>query len=72
MSVFRQDRPEEARAIFRQSEALMPPLPQDDLKPHVDGRTIDQNILIWWLAYKEAKALLEGPSEVGEKRSDPK
>jgi len=61
MSVFRQDRPEEARQLFTQASAQMPPFPEDERKPHADGRPLDQNLLILWLAYKEAKALIEGP-----------
>ena len=62
MSLFRQDKPEEARKLFSQAEAQMPPLPKDESKPLVDGKPVSHDVLIWWLAYKEAKALIEGPS----------
>jgi len=62
MSLFRQDKPEEARTLFSQAEERMPPLPKDEGKPFVDGRPATQDDLIFWLAYKEAKALIEGPS----------
>jgi len=62
MSLFRQDKPEEARKVFRQAEAQMPPLPKDESKPIVDGKSFDRDVLVLWLAYKEAKALIEGPA----------
>jgi eukaryotic-like serine/threonine-protein kinase len=64
MTLFRQDRPEEARKLFSQAEAHMPPLPKDENKPIVDGRTFDHDVLTWWLAYKEAKSLLGEPAAV--------
>jgi len=47
-----------ARKLFNQAEALMPPFPKDESEPQPAGR----DVLIWWLAYKEAKALIDGPS----------
>jgi tetratricopeptide (TPR) repeat protein len=64
MTLFRQDRPEEARRAFSQAEAQMPPLPKDESKPMVDRRPFDHDLLIWWLAYKEAKELIEGQTTV--------
>ena len=61
LALFRQDRAEEARKIFSQAEAQMPPLPKDESKPVVDGRPFDHDLLIWWMAYKEAKAMLYEP-----------
>ena len=61
MSLFRQDKPEEARKLFSQAEAQMPPLPKDESKPLVDGKSVSQDVLICWLAYKEAKAVLREP-----------
>jgi tetratricopeptide (TPR) repeat protein len=60
MSLFRQDKAEEARNLFSQAEAQMPPLPKDEGKPIVDGKPFDRDFLVMWLAYKEAKALIEG------------
>jgi tetratricopeptide (TPR) repeat protein len=60
MSLFRQDKPEEARKLFSQAEAQMPPLPRDESKPLVDGKAVSHDVLICWLAYKEAKVLLNG------------
>jgi hypothetical protein len=62
MSLFRQDKVEEARKLFSKSEAEMPPLSKDESKPFVDGKPASHDDLIWWLAYKEAKALIEEPS----------
>jgi hypothetical protein len=62
MSLFRQDQPEEARTLFGQAEAQMPPLPKDESKPFVGGRPAYHDELICWLAYKEARALIEGSS----------
>jgi TPR repeat protein len=62
MSLFRQERREEARKLFSQAEAKMPPLPADEHKPLVDGKMASRDVLICWLAYKEARALIEGPS----------
>jgi tetratricopeptide (TPR) repeat protein len=62
MSLFRQNRTEEARKLFRQAETQMPPLPKDESKPIVDGNPASHDALIRWLAYKEAKALMDGPS----------
>jgi WD40 repeat protein len=58
MSLFRQARPEEAQKLFSQAEAQMPPRPQDERKPQLDGKPVSHDVLIWWLAYKEANSLL--------------
>jgi tetratricopeptide (TPR) repeat protein len=62
MSLFRQDRTEEARKLFSETKAQMPPLPTDERKPLVDGQLANHDVLICWLAYKEAKSLLKGPA----------
>ncbi len=64
MTLFRQERPDEARRLFSQAEAQMPPLPKDEGKPSVDGRHLSHNVLIWWLAYKEAKSLITAQTVV--------
>jgi hypothetical protein len=70
MSLFRQDngKLEEARKLFADGQAHMPPLPIDESKPLANGKLVSPNVLIWWLAYKEAKALLEGPRPIREGR----
>jgi tetratricopeptide (TPR) repeat protein len=61
MTLFREDRAQEARKLFSQAEAQMPSLPKDQTKPIVDGRPLSHDLLIWWLAYKEAKSVLNEP-----------
>jgi serine/threonine protein kinase/tetratricopeptide (TPR) repeat protein len=62
MSLFRQDKPEEARKLFTQAAAQMPPLPKDENKPLVDGEPASHDVLICWLACKEARSLLNEPA----------
>jgi hypothetical protein len=40
----------------------MIPFPQDENKPLFKGDTASHDVMISWLAYKEAKALIEAPS----------
>jgi tetratricopeptide (TPR) repeat protein len=72
MSLFRQNRTEEARKLFRLAETQMPPLPKEESKPLLDGKSAAQDALIRWLAYKEAKALIESPSVPATAPSAPK
>ena len=65
MSLFRQGKPAEARQLFVQTEARMNPLPADEKNPLAGGAGHDD--LIVWLAYKEAKALLDS-SALGQSR----
>jgi len=58
MSLFRQDRLEDARTLFSKAEAQMPPFPKDESKPLINGRLVNRDVLICWLAYKEARALI--------------
>jgi WD40 repeat protein/tetratricopeptide (TPR) repeat protein/tRNA A-37 threonylcarbamoyl transferase component Bud32 len=62
MSLFRQNRLEDSRRAFSQAEAAMPPFPQDERKPLVDGKPVSHDVLICWLAYKEAKSVLNEPA----------
>jgi tetratricopeptide (TPR) repeat protein len=59
MALLRQNRAAEARNLFDEAKAQMPPLPKDERKPAVDGRPFDHDVLIWWLSYKEARDLIE-------------
>jgi tetratricopeptide (TPR) repeat protein len=72
MCLFQQNRPAEARKLFTQAETEMPPFPKDERKPLVDGKPVFHEVLICWLAYKEAKALIEGPSASVAEPSAPK
>jgi hypothetical protein len=38
----------------------MTPLPEDPRRPVVDGKTAPHDVIISWLAYREAKSLLDG------------
>ena len=58
MSLCRQHQPEEARQLMSLAEAQMNPLPQDQRKPLVNGSPCSYDDLICWMAYKEAKSLL--------------
>ena len=62
MSLSRQDKTDDARKLFNQAEAQMPPLPKDERKPLLGGKPVSHDMLICWLAYKEAKAPMEAPS----------
>jgi hypothetical protein len=57
MSLFRQGKTEEARKLALGAAAKMKPLPKDEQNPLVNGAYWDD--LILWLAYKEAKAMIQ-------------
>jgi tetratricopeptide (TPR) repeat protein len=56
MSLFRQDKPDEARKLATATAAQMKPLPADEQNPLAGNTNHDD--LILWMAYKEAKALI--------------
>ena len=49
---------DEARKLFRETEANMPPLPADEQKPWGNLHVFNHELMICWLAYKEAKSML--------------
>jgi len=57
MSGFRQGKENEARKLAVETAAMMKPLPKDEKNPLAGGATADD--LTLWLAYKEAKALIQ-------------
>ncbi len=57
MSLFRQGKPDEARKVAIAAAAQMKPLPKDEQNPFANGSHYDD--LILWLAYKEAKAMIQ-------------
>ena len=57
MNVFRQGKAEEARKLAVAATSKMKPLPKDEKNPLAGGPFTDD--LILWLAYKEAKALIQ-------------
>ena len=62
MVLFRQDNVVEARQRFAEAEAKMIPKPMGEKRPVIGRR--DHNLLIMWLAHDEAKALLDGATDV--------
>jgi serine/threonine protein kinase len=58
MSQFRQNRIEEARKTFHQAQAQVPRLPKEMNKPQADGKPVSQDVMVCWLGFKEAQALL--------------
>ena len=57
MGLFRQGKTDLARKLATEAAAKMKPLPVDEQKPLLGGA--DQDDLIMWLAYKEAKAMIQ-------------
>ena len=68
MGLFRQGKTDLARKLFTEAAAKMKPLPVDEQKPLASGA--DQDDLIMWLAYKEAKAMLKLEATQKEKMKD--
>jgi tetratricopeptide (TPR) repeat protein len=58
MCLFQLGRKDDARQLFTQAQAQMTPYPQDPNKPVVAGKAASHDVIIAWLAYREAKALL--------------
>jgi len=61
MSLFKQGRADEARALFAATEARMSPCPADTDPLPV---AVHHDDLIMWLAHREASALIEGTPEI--------
>ena len=57
MGLFRQGQTDLARKLATEAAAKMKPLPVDEQKPFLGGAGHDD--LIMWLAYKEAKAMIQ-------------
>ena len=57
MSLFRQGKQEEARKLAAETATKMRPLPKDAQNPLADQASPDD--LILWLAYREARALIQ-------------
>jgi WD40 repeat protein/serine/threonine protein kinase/tetratricopeptide (TPR) repeat protein len=57
MCLFRQGKEDEARLLATDAAAKMKPWPRDEANPLADDASPDD--LILWLAYKEAKALIQ-------------
>ncbi len=60
MGLFRQGKTDLARKLATEAAAKMKPLPVDEQKPLASGFSgADADDLIMWLAYKEAKAMIQ-------------
>jgi WD40 repeat protein len=70
MSLFRQGKPDEARKLAIAAAAKMKPLPADEQNPLAGNGNC--NDLILWLAYQEAKALIEFDATPPAKAEDDK
>jgi hypothetical protein len=57
MNLFRQRKEDEARKLASGAAATMKPLPQDEKNPLAGCASLDD--LLLWLAYKEAKGLIQ-------------
>ncbi len=57
MGLFRQGKTDLARKLATEAIAKMKPLPLDEQKPLLGGG--DENDVVMWLAYKEAKAMIQ-------------
>jgi hypothetical protein len=57
MSLFRHGKENEARKLATEAAATMKPLPKDEKNPLAGNASADD--LMLWLAYKEAKALIQ-------------
>lgn len=57
MALFRQGKSDLARKLATEAAAKMRPLPDDEQKPLAGGA--DHDHLIMWLAYREAKAMIQ-------------
>ena len=66
MSLFGEGKSTEARALFTATEAAMRPLPNDEQYPYA-GKGVTHDHLVLWLAYKEAKAMLQIPAISGKR-----
>jgi serine/threonine protein kinase len=58
LSLFQLGRTDEARQLLTQTEARMPFLPSDPLKPVIEGQVASRDVIIGWLLDREAKAMM--------------
>ena len=70
MGLFRQGKVDLARKLATDAAEQMKPLPVDEQKPLAGGA--DGNDLILWLAYKEAKAMIQFDATPAARRSPPR
>jgi hypothetical protein len=60
MMLYQQGQPDAASGLFAEAEAATPPLPADVRWSLAEGSDYDD--LMLWLAYREARALLNPPA----------
>ena len=60
LSLFRLGRTQAARQLFKETEGQIPPLPPDEGRPVAEGLPFNHDLVICWLAYKEAKSVING------------
>ena len=58
MSLSRQHRAPEAQSLLLEAQAEMPPLPKDESEPLAGSAPPNCDLLLFWLACKEAKAMI--------------
>ncbi|HTB83611.1 MAG TPA: tetratricopeptide repeat protein [Candidatus Sulfotelmatobacter sp.] len=58
MCLFRENRVEEARQLFTETTSQMPAPPKNQWRPVLSGKAATHDIVIAWLAWREAKGLL--------------
>ena len=63
LSLFRLGRLEEARKLFSEAGKQMPPFPQDENKPLLDGSLASHDVMICWLSCREARSVLYKPGD---------
>jgi tetratricopeptide (TPR) repeat protein len=67
MCLFQENRAGEARQLFNETTSLMPAFPQNPRRPVLDGKAATHDVVIAWLAYREAKELLSGDKTLVER-----
>jgi tetratricopeptide (TPR) repeat protein len=58
MCLYSENRVDEAHQLFSQTESQMTPYPRDPDKPVIGNKPASYDVIITWLAYREARTLL--------------
>jgi TPR repeat protein len=61
MCLFQRNQKAEAGQLFGEVQSQMTPLPDDPKNPVINGKVAGHDVVIGWLAYREAKSLLGEP-----------
>jgi hypothetical protein len=62
MSLVREGKSDEGRKLFSQEESRISPLPKDENKPVADGNLASHDVMLLWMAYKEARSVVVEPA----------